>query len=201
MRYPLDDFIYFIGKHKPSQLCTLLHFIAIVCFSTFVVMEFIPAFISLKSSHKIFSTFEKIKTNSDILSNTIRRDIKEYKNKRNKINAFLAESVSSAPNYVFDKILSLLGKSQIHDVILNIGHIHTKKEKTGLTLMLVPVRIKAYVEYAKLKDFFAALNKSTVYTLDKMEISWSNKHLKDSIEIDMTVILKYQNKNGEINRL
>ena len=107
----------------------------------------------------------------------------------------------NAPNYVFDKILTLLNNSQINDVILKIGHIRTEMKKDGLTLMLVPVRIKAYVKYGKLESFFNALNKSTVYTIDKMEIAWSNEKEKDSIEIDMTVILKYKDTGKTLERI
>ena len=137
----------------------------------------------------------------DILSSRVRSQLKEYRLKNNQIKQFMEIARFNAPNYVFDKILTLLNNSQINDVILKIGHIRTEMEKDGLTLMLVPVRIKAYVKYGKLKSFFNALNKSTVYTIDKMEIAWSNEKEKDSIEIDMTVILKYKDTGKTLERI
>ncbi len=201
IHYYLDDLIYFIGKNSARRLCRSLHNMALIVFLAFNAIYIGPAIFKLKRARDIIRSYNTSKQKSDILSAKIRQELSMYLKKQEEINRFLSISQLNAPNHVFEKILTLLNDAQINNVTLKIGQIKNKKQAGEITLLLVPVRIKAYIEYTKLKTFFNALNKSTIYTLDRMQIVWSEKNQNDLVEIDMTVILKYKKEKGQIETL
>ncbi len=189
--YPWTDLILHIKQKQISFVNKFLNYSLLLFTVLFFAFIISPAMFILLRSQYIYDQEQIWRRRGDELVINYRRLLRRYKELKDKVEDYMGMDTPYVNNEVFDTLLTLLHEVGIYDVYLKIGKIRYE-QKDNLNLVLVPVKIKAYVDSDKLQDFFRVLNKNLVYQLESMEISWAELQKKERLLLDITVIFKYK---------
>ncbi len=189
--YLWDDFVRVLARLPVSIFPRVLR---IVLFLVFVVIFCVYGYPALKvilSKQGIYLSQGRLIERGNYLSQEYRKRLEEYRRIRNKVRKFMDIETPYVNTKVFDTLLTLFQKIGIYDVYLNIGRPQEGKVE-NVRLLLVPVRIKAYVSYELLPQFFKILNQHLVYKIENLKISWSPEKAKERVLLDLRVIFRYK---------
>ncbi len=194
--YPIDDIVLSLSEKKISRFKFIAQFLLFSVFLFFLCFRVVPSIYKVIINQKIFEEEKVYFYRSQQLSKKVRKELDAYLNLKKNIDKYLSLDTPYVNSKVFDTIISLLHKVGIYDVYLKIGKMRIEKENEGICFVVVPVQIKAYVEYPHLSQFFKVLGQNLVYKVQKLEIKWSKQHGKEKVLLDVEVLFKYKENSN-----
>ncbi len=189
--YIWDDLVTTLDPIWAKRLFKALTLAGWIGLGVFAVWVVVPGVGALTKASKVYETEKKLWAETNSLASEIRQKMRKYLEIKDTVNNYLTLKTPYVNGKVFDTLVSLFHKIGVYDVFLKIGHPY-EQEVNRVKFLMVPVQIKAYIEYEKLDDFFAVLGDTVVYRLRRLEVHWSDRIGKEKVMLDMEVIFRYR---------
>ncbi len=189
--YIWDDLVTGLDPVWAKRLFKALKISAWIVLGLFAIWAVVPGIGTLVKASKVYETQKRLWIETNSLARSIRQRMKEYLKIRGLVNSYLTLKTPYVNGKVFDTLVSLFHEIGVYDVFLKIGHPY-EQEVNRVKFLMVPVQIKAYLDYDKLDDFFAVLGDTVVYRLRRLEVHWSEQAGKERVMLDMEVIFRYK---------
>lgn len=168
-------------------LRVLLFFLLVIIFAFYGY----PSMKMILSKQDIYLSQSKLIERGNHLALEYREGLLRYRKIRNSVHRLMDVETPYVNSRVFDTLLSLFHEIGVYDIYLNIGRAK-ESQIEDVKLLLVPVGIKAYVDYSLLPKFFEVLNQHLVYKIKRLKISWSPEQEKEKVLLDIQVVFRYK---------
>ncbi len=189
--YFWDDLVAILAR---SPLHVLARGLRVFLFFLLVMIFILYGYPSMKmilSKQDIYLSQSKLIKRGNRLSLEYRKGLSKYRKIRDCVRRLMDVETPYVNSRVFDTLLSLFHEIGVYDIYLNIGRAK-ESQIEDVKLLLVPVGIKAYVDYALLPKFFKILNQHLVYKIERLKISWSPEQEKEKVLLDIQVVFRYK---------
>ncbi len=190
--YLWDDLVLLLARIRITRLIKWINLFLITSFGLFLLIYGYPAMKAILSQQNVYLERWQLLKRGNHLAHEYKVQLKEYRKVKGLVDRLMGIDTPYVNSKVFDTLVSLFHEIGVYDVYLKIGKV-TEAQIENLKFILVPVQIKAYVEYKQLPKFFKILNQNLVYKMERLRIDWSPDQGKERVLLDIRVVFKYRN--------
>ncbi len=189
--YFWDDLVDILARYPLSVFARFLRIFLFLLFWAIFAFYGYPSMKMILSKQDIYLSQSRLIKRGNQLALEYRKNLSEYRRIRDSVHRLMDVETPYVNSKVFDTLLSLFHEIGVYDIYLNIGRAK-ESQVEDVKLLLVPVGIKAYVDYALLPKFFKVLNQHLVYKIERLKISWSPEQEKEKVLLDIQVVFRYK---------